>query len=303
MANEIIEKLRRLDIALVMDVTNSMSACLKEAKSKLVDLIMSISQTALAPRVALSLVTYTDHDVWGARPSEIVCPLTDGLDIIQKSVSRLKLFGGGQTFPEAVADGLASALELSWREMSHRLLVLVGDAPPRGETQCVCGIDMQALIKKITEKRVTVLAVGCPGPGGSWWKSSQPCRYVHGAEYDTDMVKHFSMLAEQTGGAFVYLTECGSLMDSVMSLLDRELEKLKDDITVFQTLTEKSTFTLAEVALATGRSETQVREATKRLEGKTGRILLQPETNRICPNCHFRNRPMARFCSRCGTSI
>ena len=76
------------------------------------------------------------------------------------------------------------------------------------------------------------------------------------------MVKHFSMLVDQTGGSFVYLTECGSLMDSVMSLLGNEFEKLEDDITVFQTLTEKPKLTLAEVALATGRSEIQVREAT-----------------------------------------
>ncbi|HIE29766.1 TPA: VWA domain-containing protein [Candidatus Poribacteria bacterium] len=166
MANEILEKLRRLDIALVMDVTTSMSACLKEAKSKLVDLIVSISQTVLAPRVALSLVTYTDHDVWRAPPSEVVCPLTDNLDLIQKSLSRLKLRWGGQTFPEAVADGLAAAVNLSWREVSHRLLVLVGDAPPRGDTQCVSGLNMQMLVKKIKEQRVIVLAVGCPGPGG-----------------------------------------------------------------------------------------------------------------------------------------
>ncbi|HIE29767.1 TPA: zinc-ribbon domain-containing protein [Candidatus Poribacteria bacterium] len=45
------------------------------------------------------------------------------------------------------------------------------------------------------------------------------------------------------------------------------------------------------------------KSAKRRLEGKTGRLLLQSEAPRVCSHCHFRNRPKARFCSQCGASI
>ena len=81
--------------------------------------------------------------------------------------------GGGDT-PEAVADALDAVLNLSWRENSTKICILIADAPPHGLDQsgdtfpngCPAGHDPARIIRDMAKERITLYSVGVEPPIG-----------------------------------------------------------------------------------------------------------------------------------------
>jgi hypothetical protein len=75
--------------------------------------------------------------------------------------------GGGDT-PEAVADALNDALNLSWRSEAAKICILISDAPPHGldpngdsfPSGCPAGHDPLEIVRKMAAKNVTLYTVG-----------------------------------------------------------------------------------------------------------------------------------------------
>lgn len=81
---------------------------------------------------------------------------------------------GGGDGPEAVADALNDALNLSWRSNSTKISILISDAPPHGLNRagdsfpdgCPAGFDPMTIARKMTEKNITLYVVGVEPPIG-----------------------------------------------------------------------------------------------------------------------------------------
>ncbi len=82
-------------------------------------------------------------------------------------IEELRPDGGGDT-PEAVYDGLRTACNvLEWLPHSHRLAVLVGDAPPHGDggaddlfpEGCPCGLDADAVTALLETEAISLYAL------------------------------------------------------------------------------------------------------------------------------------------------
>lgn len=112
-----------IDIAFVIDTTQSMEPNIAQVKSKLVALLQQLPKHC---RVAL--LQYRDQRE--AFLTKIDTDFTSDFAYVQEVVSRMDTDGGGDS-PEAVLDALNEARKsFSWNPAATRVVFLIGDAPP-----------------------------------------------------------------------------------------------------------------------------------------------------------------------------
>ena len=118
-----------LDVALVIDATDSMQFVADSLKSRLLKLIASLHK--MVPTTRIGIVAYRD------KGEEYVTKWVDlsfSTSKLQDFVSNLQAGGGGD-WPEAVFDGLEAAVnDLKWRKNSKRVIVLVAGSPPHPDS-------------------------------------------------------------------------------------------------------------------------------------------------------------------------
>ena len=84
----------------------------------------------IVPDLRVRIIAYRDR---GDRFVTLSSPLTFDGRLLEDFLGCLPAAGGGD-MPEAVHEGLRSAiLKTPWRNKSHRLVLLFGDAPPHQE--------------------------------------------------------------------------------------------------------------------------------------------------------------------------
>lgn len=123
---------RRIEVAFVVDTTGSMGGLLRAARLKAWSIVNALADLEPRPELAMGLVAYRDHgDDYLTR----AVSMTRDLDAFYAELASLRAIGGGDR-PEAVDAGLREAVDaLGWsapgRPDTTRLIVLMGDAPPR----------------------------------------------------------------------------------------------------------------------------------------------------------------------------
>lgn len=118
-----------LDVVFVIDATGSMGWLIHEVKERVVALASAIR--SLVPVTRFGVVAYRDDD----DPEFLVRvePLTLQTSRIERFLDRLEARGGGDV-PEAVDAGLRAAIERAgWKAGSHRVIIVIGDAPPHAQ--------------------------------------------------------------------------------------------------------------------------------------------------------------------------
>jgi hypothetical protein len=117
-----------LDLALVIDTTESMQFVIDEVKKDLAALVRSLQR--MVPTSRVGIVIYRD------RGDEYVVKWTD----LSFKTAKLEAFlagvraSGGGDWEEAVFDAVDTAIhELSWRKRSKRIIILVAGSPPHAK--------------------------------------------------------------------------------------------------------------------------------------------------------------------------
>ncbi len=121
----------RVDLALVLDATLSMQGPIRQLRQQAQHLTAALD--AALPRLRIAVVAYRDE---GARKPVEIIQFTDDP---QRLAPFLNLIGiepgldgaGRHDAPEQPERGLRAAASLKWRGSARRVLVMVGDAPPR----------------------------------------------------------------------------------------------------------------------------------------------------------------------------
>jgi hypothetical protein len=118
---------RRLDLALVIDTTGSMSDELEYLEVEIDSIAKTIYQMFPGVDQRYSLVVYRDDgDQYVTRTFDFTASLAE----FRATLSEQSANGGGN-YPEAMHLALESAEQLDWRDQqSARVLFLVADAPP-----------------------------------------------------------------------------------------------------------------------------------------------------------------------------
>lgn len=253
---EVQEKLRRLDVVFVIDTTGSMASSIAEVKKRLKGFAHELAQAEVSPDTAFGIVAYRDHPPEDTTYVTQVYPLVRKVETAQVNINKLTATGGGDG-PEAVLDGLNDALNaIRWREYAHKVVLLVGDAPPHGmggsgdkwPKGCPCGLATDKIVGHAQAMGIIVHAVG--------------------VRADPAMTKSFKRIASSAGGAFVPLAKVDALIDRILELLRAELGKVAVDIDVFGAWASSSDKSAGGLAGALGKSADEVDESLRRLEAK-----------------------------------
>ncbi|MCK5644334.1 MAG: VWA domain-containing protein, partial [Gammaproteobacteria bacterium] len=118
---------KALDLVFVIDTTGSMGDELSYLTEEFTRIVADVREQFPTISIHFGLVVYRDvHDEYVVRSYQFTGSLSKMQDRFDTQVSN-----GGGDYPEAVEQGLASAIDLQWREGNvARMMFLVGDAPP-----------------------------------------------------------------------------------------------------------------------------------------------------------------------------
>jgi hypothetical protein len=115
-----------LDVSFVIDTTGSMDDSIDSVRENLAAIRAQLAAQATSFQAALTEYR-DDEDDFQAR---LVTGLTADPAAFQSGLDGLTADGGGDT-PESVFAGVGQGLRVQWRPGAARVLVLVGDAPPK----------------------------------------------------------------------------------------------------------------------------------------------------------------------------
>ena len=135
-----------VDLVFVIDSTGSMGGLIAGVKNAMSELTTLISETSDTFRIAI--VDYKDFG--DAYVSKLNVDFTNDLGLIQAGINGLFASGGGDT-PEAVLSGLNTALNLGYRPGVTKLIIVMGDAPPKigaDGKEPVSGLTVDYIVEK-----------------------------------------------------------------------------------------------------------------------------------------------------------
>src|SRR5438067_1517423 len=119
--------------------------------------------------MSYALVLYRDHADSDKSFVTHCYPFSEHLQNLQYALDSARAGGGGGDGAEAVADGLYEACyNMSWRENSHKVIILAGDAPPHGRggykdkypEGCPCGHDPITIAGYAHARGISVFSLG-----------------------------------------------------------------------------------------------------------------------------------------------
>jgi hypothetical protein len=162
---------------------------------------------------------------------------------------------GGGDYPEAVADGMAAALELPWRRGAQKVCVLMGDAPPHGTGApgdafakgCPCGLHLDGVVRQGGIRGIV----------------------VHAVAVTADPLTHdaWRSAAAAGGGEFFTLTDTARLSRVLAEVALVETAKVTADLAVADRY-RAAGGDLDRIARESGMSAEDVRASVERLRAK-----------------------------------
>ncbi|NPA44029.1 MAG: T9SS type A sorting domain-containing protein, partial [Chlorobi bacterium] len=147
------------DIAFVVDATGSMGDEISYLKLELEDVLNKIKKQHSNIAVNTASVFYRDKsDDYLTKKSEFSSDIKTTINFIRKQFP-----GGGGDFPEAVEEGLNTAInDLKWdNDALAKVIFLILDAPPHSDKESIK--KTQKLTQKASEKGIRIVPVTASG--------------------------------------------------------------------------------------------------------------------------------------------
>ncbi len=148
-------QVRKLDLALVVDVTGSMSDELRYLQAELASIVGDLKDRHSGLDIRVGFTFYRDQgDAFVTR----TFALGSDIDAAQKHLAAQRANGGGD-YEEAMQDALIRAAGQEWREDAVKTLLLVADAPPHNAD---IPLTWRAA-EQLRQSRVHIVPVGASG--------------------------------------------------------------------------------------------------------------------------------------------
>ncbi|MEP0263281.1 hypothetical protein [Dokdonia sp.] len=181
--NETAQVSNTVALSFIVDATGSMSDEISFLKADLQNVIEEVAQDNPLIDIYTSSVFYRDEgDLYLVRDSPMTTNLSTTIDFIQEQNA-----GGGGDYPEAVQEGLGTAIhDLQWPEQARtRIAFLLLDAPPHYDSQVIDYL--QSTIATAAQNGIKVIPVAASG-------IDKPTEFL---------LRYFAM---STNGTYVFIT-------------------------------------------------------------------------------------------------
>jgi len=206
-----------LDVALVIDTTDSMQFVISEVKEKFKTLVGAIHR--MVPTARIGIVAYRDQgDDYVVRWSD----LSFNTAKLQEFITHLSSGGGGD-YEEAVKEALeAATTDLKWRKQSRRIIILVGSSPPHEWDVA----DVQSLVRQWHKNGGYISTIDVTKRQHDifdrlLWQSlhgKEPYQASPLPEFYKEVAKSFGDIAKDGGGEIVSLDADKALIRSIIEL-------------------------------------------------------------------------------------
>ena len=153
-----ISKDNKIQVALLLDTSNSMDGLIDQAKSRLwniVNTLTTLKYNGQAPQVEIALYEYGNDGIRDENYIRQVTPLTQDLDLVSEKLFALRTNGGSEYCGAVIRDASAN---LYWdgNEKSMKLMYIAGNEPfNQGR------IDYKEVISKAKSKNIYTNTIFC----------------------------------------------------------------------------------------------------------------------------------------------
>lgn len=204
----------QLDVALVIDVTNSMADEIESVTRHADQIVADVRELVPSARFALgSLSDYPAGSWWRAllgrpsrhhdRPWQVEQDFTASLAEMQTALNQMRLLDGGDD-PESYLRALHESQALNWRPSARRVVILFGDAAPHNpdpgpdaELGTADDLTQAEVLADLAAANITVLAVYS----------------------NEEHAEFYSAVAQNTRGSAFLLTDASQIPAAVQGLL------------------------------------------------------------------------------------
>jgi hypothetical protein len=200
-----------LDVIFMFDTTGSMDPYIDEVKRNIVGIIENVSDCS--PKSRMGCVAFKDHGDEGEDEYYLtkILPLTfDRKEIVEFMRSRELHIGEGGGGPEAVECALREAVTFDWNGRAPKAIILIGDKPPHGVMDgfksCAKMRDYREEVKTLKKMQIKIYPILCNNM--------------------SETEGNFRWMANETGGAFLYLREISDLTDLLIGICLKETGQL-----------------------------------------------------------------------------
>ncbi len=225
---DIYQKNQGLDLVLVGDLTASMTEYHRILKDKFKDLCKELFP--MIKNLKIGIIFYLDHDDHLPYLTK-VCQLTKDIEQLQYFIESISVdHNGNNTFDEAVEDAFNDIINLNWREIGNRSVVLFGDAQPHEPAQCPNQYSYFDLTKKMFGNNIIVNSVFCGG--GYSDDELQQLKDTDVGDFSerVSCLGHpnfFSWVANVTGGMIIGVKQIDDLIDIIKASAAKDSGNLK----------------------------------------------------------------------------
>jgi len=121
----------RLDLLLILDITNDMNSYLDQVKKDMLKMVSTIQKECAGIEIYLGFVGYKDFNDLDFGEEYVNLDFTNDYESLKKNIDLVNAGGGGDT-PEDLCGGLELGKNKDWNGKT-RLAILVTDSPCHGE--------------------------------------------------------------------------------------------------------------------------------------------------------------------------
>jgi hypothetical protein len=230
-AKEIFDREKGLDLVLIGDLTTSMTAYHQLLKDKFKELCHKLF--SMIENLKIGIIFYLDHDI-GLPYCTTVSKLSSNIEQLVYFIEKTPvLHSGNSTDDEAVEDALYDAININWREIGSRSVVLFGDARPHEPSGCPNNYSYFDITKRMYQSKITVNSVYCGGGMAYSDEQLQHLKNVDIGDFSSRISnpsdsEFFSWIANVTGGMVIGVEKVDDLMDIIMAAAAKDSGHLDD---------------------------------------------------------------------------
>ncbi|MDR2905794.1 MAG: hypothetical protein LBU73_07565 [Helicobacteraceae bacterium] len=230
-AKDIVNSEKGLDLVLVGDLTTSMTKYHQLLKDKFKELCHKLF--SMIDNLKIGIIFYLDHDA-GLPYCTTVSKLSSNIEQLVYFIENTPvLHSGNSTDDEAVEDALYDAININWREIGSRSVVLFGDARPHEPSGCPKNYSYFDLTKRMYQSNIVVNSVFC---GDKIRYSNEQLQYMKNVDIGDFSIRlsspsdpeFFSWIANVTGGMIIGVERVDDLVDIIMAAAAKDSGHLDD---------------------------------------------------------------------------